>query len=118
MFVTRALLVLGATASVNALTAAANAQASANAEAYIDITIQAATCANCHGPNGRSEGGIPTIAGRPESVLLEQLNAFRSPTPPAHTTIMNRLAGGYSDAEIAALARHFSKVPTNTKAEN
>lgn len=75
-----------------------------------DVTVLAAACANCHGTDGRSPGSIPSIAGRPETVLAQQLKAFKSDTPPAGTTIMNRLAKGLSDAQIDALAQHFSRI--------
>lgn len=84
----------------------------AAAQSTFDVTVLADTCANCHGVDGRSLTSIPTIAGRPESILLEQLEAFKSDTPPANTTIMDRLAKGFSDDELAALAHHFSRVNT------
>ena len=80
------------------------------AQATFDVTILAGACANCHGTDGRSPGGIPSLAGRPESVLKAQMLAYKSQTYPPGTTIMNRLAKGYSDAEIDALARHFSSL--------
>jgi len=81
------------------------------AESYtFDVSVLAAACANCHGTDGRSPGAIPSIAGRPESVLRSQLLAFKSDTPPAGTTIMDRLTKGLSDDQINALAQHFSKI--------
>ncbi|MCQ9616144.1 hypothetical protein L1889_05030 [Paenalcaligenes niemegkensis] len=82
------------------------------AQSTFDVSILAGACANCHGTDGRSPGLIPSIAGRPESVLLSQLRAFKSDNPPANTTIMNRLVKGFSDEEIAALAQHFSQIKT------
>ena len=35
---------------------------------------------------------------------------------PAGTTVMGRLAKGYSDEQIAALAAHFSKISANAPA--
>lgn len=99
------------------LTVAAAALASATlfvpvagAQSTFDVTVLAAACANCHGTDGRSPGSIPSIAGRPESILLEQLLAFKSDNPPANTTIMDRLAKGFNDEELTALARHFSQI--------
>lgn len=79
-----------------------------------DVSVFAAACANCHGTDGRSPGSIPSIAGRPESVLKAQLLAFKSDTPPAGTTVMSRLAKGFSDEQISALAQHFSQISKNT----
>ncbi|MCC2596686.1 hypothetical protein LKR43_10075 [Pusillimonas sp. MFBS29] len=87
----------------------------AAAQSTFDITVQAGACANCHGTDGRSPGSIPSIAGRPESVLLGQLKAFKSDTPPANTTIMNRLVKGFSDEDLAALAQHFSQIPAQAQ---
>lgn len=82
----------------------------AQAQTTFDVTILAGACANCHGTDGRSPGGIPSLAGRPASVLQAQMLAYKSESPPPGTTIMNRLAKGYSDTEIEALAQHFSKL--------
>jgi sulfide dehydrogenase cytochrome subunit len=79
----------------------------------MDVVVLAGPCANCHGPDGRSPGPIPSIAGRPEAALAEQLKAFKSDNPPPGTTVMGRLAKGYSDDQIAALAAHFSKISAN-----
>ena len=82
-----------------------------HAQATFDVTLFAGTCANCHGTDGRARGAIPSIAGRPASTLEALLLAYKSDTPPPGTTVMNRLAKGYSDAELAALARHFANIP-------
>ena len=75
-----------------------------------DVSVLAGACANCHGTDGRSPGSIPSIAGRPESILKAQLLAFKSDNPPAGTTVMGRLAQGFSDEQISALAQYFSQV--------
>ena len=94
-----------------AMALAATAPLSAAAsQSTFDVTVLAAACANCHGTDGRSPGVIPSIAGRPESVLLGHLRAFQSETPPAGTTIMDRLTRGFSDEQLQALARHFSQI--------
>jgi cytochrome subunit of sulfide dehydrogenase len=93
-----------------ALTSLAVVQ-SANGQSTFDVTVLAGSCANCHGTDGRSPGGIPSLAGRPAHLLKAQMLAFQS-DPPVGTTIMNRLAKGYSDFEIDALATYFSQLPT------
>ncbi len=100
---------LWALTAAMAFTGWASASTAAEATTF-DVTVLAAACANCHGTDGRSPGSIPTIAGRPESILARQLNAFKSDDPPAGTTVMNRLTRGLSDAQIAALAAHFSNI--------
>ncbi|GAA0283956.1 c-type cytochrome [Rhodovulum strictum] len=74
-----------------------------------DISVLAGVCANCHGPDGHSRGAIPGIAGKPYVAQLALLQAFKADSIP-DTTVMNRLAKGYSDAELDALARHFSEI--------
>ena len=88
----------------------------AAAQAPADIAVLAGPCANCHGPDGRSPGQIVSIAGLPEAVLLAQLKAFKSDTPPPGTTVMNRLAKGYTDEQLSALASYFSKISANAPA--
>jgi sulfide dehydrogenase cytochrome subunit len=65
-------------------------------------------CTACHGVEGRSISAIPGLAGRPGDELVELLKAYRAQQRPA--TIMNRIARGYTDDEIAALAAYFSSV--------
>lgn len=68
----------------------------------------AATCANCHGTDGRSVAGsaVPTLAGLPKDHLVAQLKAFKAGTRPS--TIMQQLAKGYSDAQIEQIAGYFA----------
>ncbi len=82
----------------------------ASAQTTFGVSILAGSCANCHGTDGRSPGGIPSLAGRPEALLKSQMLAYKSDASPVGTTIMNRLAKGYSDEEIHALALYFSQM--------
>lgn len=66
----------------------------------------ASACAMCHGTNGVSAGGIPSIAGQSREYLEAQLQDFRTGRRPA--TIMQQIARGYSDQEIAMLASYFA----------
>ncbi len=94
------------------------AATAAHAQSPEDIAVLAGPCANCHGTDGRSPGGIPSIAGRPANVLSAQLKAYKAETPPPGTTIMNRLVKGYSDAQLDALAQHFAQIkPTPAAAK-
>lgn len=73
-----------------------------------DVALIAGTCANCHGPDGRSTSGIPQLRGVSEQHLLARLQAFKAGTA-ADATVMTRLMKGYDDAQIQALALWFSK---------
>lgn len=92
-------LVLGTTAQ---------AQTAVTADS-LQIQVLSGACANCHGTEGRSNGVVPVIAGRPASVLESKLLAFKRGEDPT-ATVMTRHATGYTDAELAALAAYFSKL--------
>ena len=68
----------------------------------------AATCANCHGTNGKAPDGaqVPGLAGMPQAHIVGQMQAFRAGTRPA--TVMHQLAKGYTDAQIEQLAAYFA----------
>jgi sulfide dehydrogenase cytochrome subunit len=68
--------------------------------------VLASSCANCHGPDGASPGPIPPINKLDAATLAQRLRDYRSGA--AEGTVMNRIAKGYSDAEIDALAQYFS----------
>ncbi|MCC5859700.1 MAG: cytochrome C [Ectothiorhodospiraceae bacterium] len=85
---------------------------SAQAEeiSYDHAAMLAGSCFNCHGTDGRyGEDSIPSIAGNSREVLLAQLQAFKRDETP-DTTVMNRIAKGYSEAELKALADYFSSI--------
>ncbi len=66
----------------------------------------AATCAGCHGTQGRSTGGIPPIAGLDRAAIIEAMQGFRSGERPA--TVMHQHAKGYTAAQIELLADYFA----------
>jgi sulfide dehydrogenase cytochrome subunit len=66
----------------------------------------AATCANCHGTDGRSRGGVPSLAGQDKGYLIRQMRDFRDGKRPS--TVMQQLAKGYTDAEVEAAAAYFA----------
>ena len=70
----------------------------------------AASCAICHGTDGRAvTKDVVPLAGLPREHIASQMRAFRDGQRPA--TVMHQIAKGYSDAEIAAVAEYFSKLP-------
>ncbi len=65
------------------------------------------TCAGCHGTNGASVGNaIPSIAGLSETYMVETMNAYKSGD--RASTIMGRIAKGYSDEQIESMAGFFA----------
>jgi sulfide dehydrogenase cytochrome subunit len=87
---------------------AAGAAGTAAANVGRDV---AANCANCHGTDGRSRGGVPSLAGQDKSTLVRQMADFRDGKRPS--TIMQQLAKGYTDAEIEAAAAYFAAQKAN-----
>jgi sulfide dehydrogenase cytochrome subunit len=65
-------------------------------------------CAGCHGADGSGQGSVPRIAGSDRQAFVESWSAFRANQRPA--TIMNRIARGYTDAEVAVLADYFASL--------
>ncbi len=82
----------------------AQAQAQAQAPAQAPAPLAAQACLGCHA----APSLIPAIAGRPAADLAAALTAFRANERP--NTIMGRIARGYTEAEIAALAAHFASL--------
>ena len=72
-----------------------------------DASVLAGTCLNCHGPEGRSAGAIPSLRGHTAGYLLQRLQAFRTGQAP-DATVMTRLMKGYDDAQVEALAHWFA----------
>ena len=66
------------------------------------------TCAGCHGTYGASNGpSIPTLGGMSSTYLVEMMEGYKSGDIPS--TIMGRLAKGYSEEEIKLMGEYFSK---------
>lgn len=79
------------------------------AGAHAQAPLAAEGCTGCHAPNGAGAGGVPAIAGRDAAELGAIMTAFRADARPA--TIMGRIARGYTEAEQAAIAEHFARLP-------
>lgn len=89
---------------------AASLPLGAQAQSAQDLNIRslAATCANCHGTNGKATEGsaVVTLAGLPKDYIVAQMAAFKSGARPA--TVMHQLSKGYSDAQIEQIATYFA----------
>lgn len=74
------------------------------------VEMMANTCAGCHGPNGSSNGPVtPTIASISVDYFILSMKDYKSGRRPA--TVMDRIAKGYSDEDIAAMAKYFQQKP-------
>ena len=68
----------------------------------------AATCANCHGTNGKAVpgAGIDALNGVEKAKALQKLADFKSGAKPA--SIMHQIVKGYTDEQIDLIATYFA----------
>ena len=85
--------------------------ASGQAAQALQIRSLAATCANCHGTDGRAVQGsaIASLAGLPRDYIAQQMRAFQNGSRPA--TVMAQIARGFSADQLDALAAYFAAQP-------
>ena len=72
-----------------------------------EVPPGAASCSGCHAANPRVETPVPPLAGRPAADITSQMIAFKSGQRPG--TIMDRIAKGFSDEEIRAIAAWYEQ---------
>jgi sulfide dehydrogenase cytochrome subunit len=77
------------------------------ADAVPRAELLASMCATCHGTNGTGAKPNPSINGEDPADFADIMQAFASGDEP--TSIMDRHAQGYTEAEIKMLADYFSK---------
>lgn len=93
----------GLALAVGALTISATAFAAGPNAAMLSNA-----CAGCHGTNGGSAGlTMPSLASQSKTAIVEAMKKFKSGERPS--SIMGRLAKGYSDAEIDMIGDYFSR---------
>ena len=74
-----------------------------------DAPPGAASCSGCHAVSRNVDTAVPGIAGRKSADLSAAMRDFKSGARPA--TVMGRIARGFSDTEIEAIAVWFSTQP-------
>jgi sulfide dehydrogenase cytochrome subunit len=81
---------------------------SANAMALPpNAAMLANACAGCHGTYGASAGlSMPSLAGQSKQAIIEAMKNFKSGERPS--TIMGRVAKGYTDADFSAMGDFFA----------
>jgi cytochrome c553 len=75
----------------------------------IEAPPGAASCSGCHAAKSNIDTAVPRIAGQDATALAAALRAFRDGRRPA--TVMDRIAKGFSDDEIKAIAVWFGAQP-------
>lgn len=97
----KSLLIAGLATGLLAVAGSVQAQADP-----LQVRSWAASCANCHGTDGRAETGNDSLAGADKDDMLKKLMDFKSGAKPA--TVMHQLSKGYSDEQLAAIAAWFA----------
>ena len=62
----------------------------------------ATSCSGCHPPTASAETKVPPLRGQNPADIAAEMKAFRSGERPS--TVMGRIAKGFSDGEIQAIA--------------
>jgi len=71
-----------------------------------DAPPGASSCSGCHAPNAAVGTPVPPLDGRNAAEIVAQMEAFRSGK--TQSTVMDRLAKGFSEAEIQAIAAWYA----------
>ena len=95
-------------AATGLISAALIAVAPVGAQAESSGRNLALSCYSCHGPAGKSPDTIPAIAGKSKAFIVQEMIGFRDGK--RKSTVMMRIAKGYSDAEIRSLAGYLAGV--------
>jgi cytochrome subunit of sulfide dehydrogenase len=66
----------------------------------------AAACSGCHPRAGAGAPAVQPLAGRPAEEIVSAMQAFR--TGARSATVMDRIAKGFSDDEVRAIAAWMS----------
>lgn len=66
----------------------------------------AASCSGCHPASARLTSPVPRLAGLDRAAIVRAMQDFRSGTRAA--TVMDRIAKGFTDAEIQAIAAWYA----------
>jgi len=71
-----------------------------------DAPAGAVSCSGCHAGSARVETPVPRLAGRPAAEITDAMLAYKSGKQTG--TIMDRIAKGFSDDEIRAIAAWYA----------
>ena len=68
----------------------------------VEAPAGASACSGCHAANPSVATPVPSLAGRKSAEIVAALSAFKAGQRPA--TVMDRIAKGFSEDEIRAIA--------------
>ena len=68
--------------------------------------IGAASCSGCHPASARVASPVPRLAGRDRAEIARAMQDFRSGARAG--TVMDRIAKGFTDEEIQAIAAWYA----------
>jgi cytochrome subunit of sulfide dehydrogenase len=94
--------------ALSSLALAQNASQPAGGKEALYARSLAASCANCHGTDGKVAAGstVPSLAGMDKTYFVEQMKAFKAGTRSA--TLMHQISKGFNDAQIESMANYFA----------
>ena len=74
--------------------------------AAADAPPGASSCSGCHAPSAAVQTPVPRLVGRPAAEIVTAMQAFR--TRQRQATVMDRIAKGFSESEIASIAAWYA----------
>jgi cytochrome subunit of sulfide dehydrogenase len=76
------------------------------AKAADPIAVMADACSGCHGTDGHSVGAMPAFSNKKLDELKSMLKEYKAGR--REPTVMDRIAKGYSDEQLDAIAVYFA----------
>jgi cytochrome c553 len=74
-----------------------------------DAPAAASSCSGCHAASTAVQTPVPRLVGLPAPQIATAMQEFRTGKRPA--TVMNRIAKGFSDGEVVAIAAWYAAQP-------
>lgn len=79
--------------------------APATAAGLADAPPGALSCSGCHATSSAVKTDVPRLIGRDPAAIVSAMQGFRAGTIPS--TVMDRIAKGFNDDEIKAIAAWY-----------
>lgn len=95
--------------AVALLLALGNAAAQESAHDSADAPTLALACSGCHDDAQSDPDGVPRLAGMDSKIFMRNMINFKTGKGGHVSSIMNRIARGYDDAELQKMADYFSR---------